>query len=60
MAKVSRIMELTWDSLQSHLPDAVSQQGLNDCCLKNGGNQKFHQKCVKEYAEIIYLASQLI
>ncbi len=48
--KIEQAIKLTYDSLQSHLKytHAHSSEG-----------QKFHIKCVKEYAEVIKLLSEL-
>ena len=48
--KVERAIRLAYDSLQSHLQwtHKRSKEGTN-----------FHKRCVKEYAEIIKLLSEL-
>ena len=48
--KIDRAIRLTWESLESHLhwTHKKSSEGL-----------KFHRKCIKDYAEIIKILSEL-
>lgn len=49
--KIERAIRLTWDSLESHLKytHVSTSEGYN-----------FHIKCVKEYAEVIKILSELM
>lgn len=46
---LAHALELTYDSLRSHLSDAVK-------CHRqpNNGNEEWHARCVREYATTIY------
>lgn len=48
--KIDRALKLAWDSLQSHLnwTHHISSEG-----------KIFHKKCVKQYAELMKLLSEL-
>lgn len=48
--EIIKSIQLTWDSLHSHLPycEYVSPREAKGC-----GSSKFHRKAVREYAEII-------
>ncbi len=48
--KIQRIIELAYDSLQSHF--AYTR-------LKTTEGEHFHKKAIQEYSEIIKLASEL-
>lgn len=54
--KIIRALRLVWDSLDSHLDDTANRR------LKGGivGSRQFHKKCVREYAEIIKILSELL
>lgn len=51
--KIDRAIKLAYSSLESHL-GYTHQEELN-----KGETNKFHQKCVKEYSEIIKILSEL-
>lgn len=51
---LARSIDLTYDSLRTHLADAV------DSCEDKGGhrgNERWNAQCVREYAEVIYTSS---
>ena len=48
--KIDKAIRLTYDSLQSHLRYTY---------IKTTEGNKFHKNCVKEYAEIIKILSDL-
>ena len=53
---VDKIIRLSYDSLESHLPythDCKEGDLIRDETLE------FHKTCIREYAQIIYLASKL-
>lgn len=50
--KVERVIRLAWSSLESHLSYATGR-------IKHIDKPVFHRKCVKEYAEIIQIVSEL-
>lgn len=45
---LARSMDLTWESLRSHLADAVLMRH------RDAGGEEWEARCVREYAEIIY------
>lgn len=47
---VERAIRLTWESLESH---------LRYTHIRTTEGEEFHQKCVKDYAELIKLLSNL-
>lgn len=49
--KIERALKLIWDSLQSHLEWTYKKDKSED--------PKFHKQCVKEYAELIKIISEL-
>lgn len=49
-------IQLVWESLESHLKFTHQESLLNK---KNGETAKFHKKCVKEYARLIQILSEL-
>lgn len=53
--KIRRIMRLIWSSLDSHL-EWVDEKPKG----KGEGDVKFQIKCVREYAEIIKLLSEIL
>lgn len=55
--KIDRAIRLAWSSLESHLEGAHRNLKLLE--KKNGESNKFHKQCVKEYAEIIKILSEL-
>lgn len=56
--KIERAIRLTWSSLESHLryTHQALPKGLKDL---NETNQ-WHKRCVKEYAEVIKILSELL
>ena len=53
--EIVKSIRLAWDSLESHL--SFSEKPLAKKLRKHistVGGQRFHQKCVREYAEIIH------
>lgn len=57
---IVRALRLTWDSLDSHLDAAAGLEHPLPCCNEAVGKRPFHQKCVREYAEIIKTLSELL
>ena len=63
--KIVRAIELSWESLQSHLKYTHSTPKIKNEKYKKvlreyfGGN-KFHIQCVKEYSEIISILASLL
>lgn len=55
--KIDRAIRLVWSSLESHLEGAHRNLKLLE--KKNGESNKFHKQCVKEYAEVIKILSEL-
>ena len=51
--KIERAIRLAWGSMETHLIYAYGKPA------KVQGNTAFHKKCVREYAEIINILSQL-
>lgn len=49
--KVEEAMRLVWDSLQSHLPYTYGKA--------NTKTTRFHKKCVREYALLLKILSEL-
>lgn len=47
--RLQTAIELTWDSLQSHLSWCYAKKKR----LGYKESRKFHQKCVQEYAQVI-------
>lgn len=58
--KITKVIEIISDSLASHLDYAHQTETKKASLLKAHGSKKFHQKCVKEYAEAIKLLSELL
>ena len=58
--QLKRAIELTWDSLDSHL--GYINDEVKACSVKSHkkelGDKKFHRKCVREYAEILLTLSR--
>jgi len=52
--KIERAIELIYDSLESHLPYTYGN------IKEVKGTKKFHKKCIREYAEIIKILSELL
>ena len=48
---IGKLLVMVWDSLNSHIP------WMND---KSDEGPEFHKKCVKEYAEMIKMLSELL
>jgi hypothetical protein len=48
---VERALNLTWASMASHTPYTY---------LKHPDGKKFHKKCVREYAALIKIISELL
>ena len=48
--KIDRAIRLTWESLESHLAWTHKQ---------SSEGTTFHRKCIKDYAEIIKILSEL-
>ena len=63
--KIVRAIELSWESLESHLKYTHSKVQIKNEKYKKvlnryfGGN-KFHIQCVKEYSEIISILTSLL
>jgi heme-degrading monooxygenase HmoA len=55
--KIDETIKLVWDSLDSHLE--WTHRKLPKRAIKDGETNKFHQKCVQEYAIIIKNLSEL-
>ena len=53
---VEKIIRLSYDSLDTHLPYT---HDCKDGDLIRDETLEFHKQCVREYAQIIYLASRL-
>lgn len=53
--KVVKAIEMVWSSLDSHLYFTYKRNKK----ARNNEGTKFHQKCVREYAELIKLLSEL-
>lgn len=52
--KIDRAIRLSWSSLESHL-QAIAGPSTS----QRAEGYKFHKECVKEYAELITLLSDL-
>ena len=55
--EVEKAIELVYESLISHLPYTYGK--IEGFAKKRGESHKFHQQCVKEYAEVISIISKL-
>ena len=51
--KIAKAMNIVWASLESHLLIPYIDKKYSDKDIK------FHQQCVREYAELIKLLSEL-
>lgn len=51
-------IKLTYDSLESHLKWTYGE--ISEERKKDGETNNFHKKCVKEYARIITIFSELL
>jgi hypothetical protein len=56
-ALVSEAIDLTVDSLTSHLP--YTHEKIQFWAKKNGETHNFHKECVKDYAKVISILVQL-
>lgn len=54
--KVDRIIRIAFDSLKTHLPYSHTVTNKQKAFI---GSTSFHRKCVKDYAKIIMLATEL-
>jgi len=54
---ISEAIELTVDSLTSHLP--YTHGKLQFWAKKNGETNRFHKECVKDYVRVISILVQL-
>lgn len=54
--KIERAMKLIWLSLESHMMHDFPNK---KCCIKEVGGPAFQKKCIKEYAEILHILSDL-
>lgn len=54
--KIIKAIRIVWESLDTHLDSSADKR------LKGGiiGSPKFHKKCVREYAEVIKILSDLL
>lgn len=52
---VARAITLAYDSLRTHLCDAVKVPRMKNIGMR--GNEEWNSKCVREYAEVIYTLS---
>lgn len=54
---IAKAIRLIWESLESHLdPSFLKPEKLDK---KRGETCKWHQKCVKDYVELLRLISEL-
>lgn len=51
--RIEKAMRIVWDSLQSHLPYTYKDSADKDA------TKDFHKKCVREYATVLKLLSEL-
>lgn len=56
--EIERAIRLIWDSLESHL--AYTYEPLPKRAEKDGETNEFHKQCVREYAEVISILSNLL
>jgi len=49
--KIERAIQIIWDSLDSHLEYVYNSESKED--------KDFHKQCVKEYAEVIKIITEL-
>jgi len=52
-----KAIRLAWSSLDSHLDSSIK---INKKESRYVGNERFHKKCVQEYADIIQILSKLM
>lgn len=57
--KIDNAIRIVWDSLDSHLSGTHTLTTTQKKYVEEVGSNKFHQKCVKEYAEVIKVLSEL-
>ena len=53
---VEKALRMVWSSLESHLVYASKRQ---PCSRQEDGNPRFHQKVIREYAELLETITQL-
>lgn len=53
--KIERAIRLVWSSLSSHLKYTHHK----DACKKDWEGHEWHQACIREYAEVIKILSEL-
>ena len=56
--KIAKAIQLTYSSLESHLDWTHGKIGKAH--KKTGESNAFHKKCVREYAEVIKILSELL
>ena len=59
-ATIVKLIEMTWDSLHSHLDECHSPSKVPPSMKGVYGDRRFHKKCVKEYAEMIRMLTTLL
>jgi hypothetical protein len=57
---VVKLIEKTWDSLESHLDACYEDFKVPRKMKSRYGSKRFHRDCVKEYAEMIHMLSTLL
>ena len=58
---VAKTITMIWSSLDSHLSETYNPTKFRDKRAKEIlGTSRFHIQCVKEYAEIIRMLSELL
>jgi len=57
--KIERAIRITYDSLQSHLDGTHTATSTSKKYIQEIGSLDFHKKCVKEYADVIQILSEL-
>ena len=58
--KIERAIRINCDSMISHLPFTYGKNPEKKLLNKGLGGKDFHKKCVKEYAEVIKILSELL
>lgn len=53
----AKAIRLAWSSLESHLDASIKIDKKEKMYV---GDEKFHKKCVQEYAEIIQILAKLM
>lgn len=57
--KIERAIRIVWESLDSHLAGTHTLSSTQKKYIDEVGSNRFHQKCIQEYSEVIKTLSEL-